>query len=158
MLIYSHFRRFALEMTFQDPNLFEIKKIGHDLDNAVADNLYCTQHLHKADGRHLPEMVANKRMIERIMADIYGSQNGCAEELGLADASDDEDFGVKLLSLKSILDELLPNFHLWFVKNISEKFKRKFSDISKFTPEYQGSILYKRPSKWPQIAEEILAR
>ncbi|XP_065060451.1 uncharacterized protein LOC135687737 [Rhopilema esculentum] len=127
------YRRFALEMTFQNPNLFEIKKIGHDLDNAVAfglkdvlrraDNLYCTQHLQKADERHLREMGANKRTIERIMADIYGSQHGCVEELGLADASDDEDFGVKLTSLKSVWDELLPNFHLWFVKNRSEKFK-----------------------------------
>ena len=120
-------------MTFQDPKLFNIKKIGHDLHTAIskeltdvlrnAENLYCTQHLQKADERHLKAMCANRNTTERIMADIYGAQHSSVQELGLADAVDEEDLDVKLMSLKNVWDELLPNVHSWFVKNRSEKFK-----------------------------------
>ncbi len=46
----------------------------------------------------LPEHYAST--IKRIMADIYGTQHGFVEELGLADALDPDDFDVKLASLK----------------------------------------------------------
>ena len=57
------------------------------------------------------------------LPDICGAQHSSVQELGLADAVDEEDLDVKLMSLKNVWDELLPNFHSWFVKNRSEKFK-----------------------------------
>eukprot|EP00112_Aurelia_sp_Birch-Aquarium-sp1_P021630 Seg5874.1 transcript_id=Seg5874.1/GoldUCD/mRNA.D3Y31 product="hypothetical protein" protein_id=Seg5874.1/GoldUCD/D3Y31 len=120
-------------MIQQNPELLLIKKVGHDLDNAIgngltdilrnAERLYCTEHLQKADERHMKEKGANASTIKRIMADIYGTQHGFVEELGLADALDPDDFDVKLASLKVIWDGLLPNFHAWFIARRSKVFK-----------------------------------
>ncbi len=120
-------------MIHQNAELLLIKKVGHDLDNAIgngltdilrsAERLYCTEHLQKADERHLKEKGANASTIKRIMADIYGTQHGFVEELGLADALDPDDFDVKLASLKVVWDGLLPNFHAWFVARRSKVFK-----------------------------------
>ena len=46
-------------------------------------------------------MGANKKSVGRILADIYGTENGPVLELGLADALDDVDLDVKLESLNS---------------------------------------------------------
>lgn len=112
------------------PFSYECKKIGHDLDKAVgnglgdviqnAERLYCTWHIQNRDSNHLKELCANNRTIHRIMSDIYGTQTGFVSEMGLADASDPEDFVVKLESLKTIWNSLSPGFHEWFKCNRSE--------------------------------------
>eukprot|EP00794_Sanderia_malayensis_P013682 gene13682-biopygen10980 len=127
------YRRFALEMTYAKPALLSIKKVGHDLDNAIgngltdilrdAEKLFCTEHMQKNDERRLKEMSANASTTRRIMADIYGTQHGCVAEQGLADAIDPEDFDAKLESLKPIWDGLLPNFHAWFMARRAKTFK-----------------------------------
>ena len=68
-----------------------------------ANHLWCTQHLQNADSTKLAKMGANKKTIEHIMADIYGSQVNTLECKGLADAVDLEDFQTKLKNLKSCL-------------------------------------------------------
>lgn len=76
------------------------KKIGHDLDKAIADemtvifknadNVWCTQPSQESDA------------------------------LKYADAEDPVDF---LESLETVLESLVPGFHIWFTKDRSEKFK-----------------------------------
>ena len=44
------------------------------------------------------------------------------QEFDLEDTVEEEDLDAKLRSLKNQWDELLPNFHSWFVKNRSGKF------------------------------------
>ena len=57
------------------------------------------------------------------MTDIYGAQIDTLECRGLADA-DDEDLHVKLMSLQTVWDDIIPGFHQWFVKNRLDIFKR----------------------------------
>lgn len=84
-------RRFMGELILIAPELRHIKKFGHDLDLAIsggidnvlnADHLWCTQHLQKADSIKLTKMGCNQKVIDRIMADIYGSQNGPIIDFG----------------------------------------------------------------------------
>ena len=91
-------------MVYSLPRVLNIKKVGHDLDDATANGLgevfqnashwYCTQHIQEADSRKLQKLGANQSTIKRILSDIYGSQVGLVEELGLADADDEQDFDV----------------------------------------------------------------
>lgn len=116
-----------------DPRMAGIQRIGHDLDDAVGnglgfvfrhgERLYCTQHVQNRDSYKLKQLGANIRTTNRIMSDIYGTQNGFVAEFGLADASDPEDFEVKLESLQSIWESLIPGFHAWFRSNRSTIFK-----------------------------------
>ena len=48
------------------------------------------------------------------MTDIYGSQVDSILQLGLAHAMNEEDFQVKLDSLKESWKNLVPGFHEWF--------------------------------------------
>ena len=57
------------------------------------------------------------------MSDIYGSKNEVLLEKGLADAEDEDDFQVKLESLKPIWDESAPGFSTWFEKRRTSVFK-----------------------------------
>lgn len=78
-----------------------IHKVGHDLDQAISGGLddvfvnpsylWCTRHLQEAHSRKLADMGANRKSLERILADIYGTQNGPVLEFGLADVDDSDD-------------------------------------------------------------------
>ena len=103
----NEFRYFAMEIAAQQPNLIQgLKKIGHDLDKATAngfkdifqcaDHLWCTQHLQGRTSAKLKKMNVADRTQARIMADLYGSQQGFIEQEGLADAIDIEDFEAKV--------------------------------------------------------------
>ena len=88
-----------------------------------ARNLWCTQHLENRDVEKLRALGCNQRVISRIMSDIYGTQNEVLLENGLADADDEEDFEVKLESLKPIWEDSAPGFSTWFEKRRSSIFK-----------------------------------
>ena len=62
--------------------------------------MWCMQHLEKTDIEKLKEYCPCDTDRKRIMADIYGTQNSLLLEHGLADAENEEDFSVKLASLK----------------------------------------------------------
>ena len=110
-----------------------MKKIGHDLDKAIAggmtdifrdaDNVWCTQHSQERDALKLKSLGANERSRNRIMTDIYGSQDDVLLHNGLADADDPEDFQIKLARLETVWESLVPGFHRWFTKHRSEQFK-----------------------------------
>ena len=98
-----------------------IKKIGHDLDKAIAggmtdifrdaDNVWCTQHSQERDALKLKSLGANERSRNRIMTDIYGSHDDVLLQNSLADADDSEDFQIKLASLETVWESLVPGFH-----------------------------------------------
>ena len=121
------YRRFAGELIILKPELLSIKKVGHDLDKALAAgmsdvfhcaaNLWCTQHLQERDNHQIKSMGGNQHTQGRIMADIYGSQKEILLQSGLADADDESDFEAQLKSLEAIWEWLLPGFHRWFTNN-----------------------------------------
>ena len=80
-------------------------------------SLWCTQHLEKNDLDKLKCHCSNDSDQQRIVADIYGSQNKVLLQDRLADAIDSVDFQVKLSSLKPVGIGIAPGFHWWFEKN-----------------------------------------
>ena len=116
----------------QDPALRGIKKIGHDLDHAIPnglcdillgpEKLWCTQHMMERDAYKLDKKHASRTSKEIIMKNIYSSQVDSILQSGLADAMDEEDFQVKLDSLRESLDNLAPGFRDWFQKNRQKLF------------------------------------
>ena len=120
-------------MVVAEPTLMGIKKIGHDLDKAIArgfkdifnvsSSLWCTQHIKGRDENQLRMLgCRNPNDISRILADIYGTQNQVLLQDGLADAENEEDFDVKLNSLQGLWDEIVPGFHDYFRDNHRELF------------------------------------
>lgn len=93
VVLSFYFRRFALETVAVSPALLGIRKLGHDMDDALAGGLadvfqdathfYCTQHIQQADIRQLRKMEANESSTKRIIADIYGCQTGISFEIFL---------------------------------------------------------------------------
>ena len=58
------------------------------------------------------------------MADIYCSQSDVLLQSGLAFAEDENDFDVKLNSLKSVWEKAASGFHDWFRKIRAQQFKK----------------------------------
>ena len=57
------------------------------------------------------------------MADIYGCPSDALPQSEPADADDEDDFDVKLESLKNFREKAAPAFHEWFRKTRSQQFK-----------------------------------
>ncbi|XP_066914107.1 uncharacterized protein [Clytia hemisphaerica] len=130
----EEFRYFAMEIALQKPELINgLKKVGHDLDKATAqgfkdifrlsDALWCTQHLEGRTSEKLKKMNVSLQNQNKMMADLYGTQEGVVVQEGLADAVDEPDFDAKLASLKDVWHEHTPWFHDWFVKYQMDTFK-----------------------------------
>ena len=74
------YRRFAGELAIAKPELLKIKKVGHDLDKAIAkgmtdifeeaQNVWCTQHMKERDAQKLKTMGCNERTQRRILPRI----------------------------------------------------------------------------------------
>ena len=58
------------------------------------------------------------------MTDIYGAQIITLECRGLADADDDEDLDVKLMTRQTVLDDIISGFRQWFIKSSLDIFKQ----------------------------------
>ncbi|XP_057295907.1 uncharacterized protein LOC130624337 [Hydractinia symbiolongicarpus] len=120
------YRRYMGETCLAKSELRNIRNVGHDLDAAIAcglndvlnapNHFWCTEHLQEADTRKLRKLNANNRTVDRVMADIYVTQNENVLEFGLADAEDENDLLVKLESLESTWESLVPSFYTWFKK------------------------------------------
>lgn len=126
------FGRFALELVSANPNLKHLKKIGVDLESAIfkgfknmiptLKRLVCVFHLKKRDESKLSKLLERtgrsatekKHALAEIIKDIYGLREGNFYEAGIAEASDEEDFMVKLESLQTRWDILCPGFYPWF--------------------------------------------
>uniref|UniRef100_A0A7M5X2F9 Uncharacterized protein n=1 Tax=Clytia hemisphaerica TaxID=252671 RepID=A0A7M5X2F9_9CNID len=69
-----------------------------------------------------PKSFENDANPERIMADIYGSQQDIIFKEGLADAVDSNDLSARIENLRPTWENLAPGFTDWFRKNRVEKF------------------------------------
>ena len=142
------FRSFAAELVNLSPTLASLKKIGHDLDLATAErmedilkeakHLWCTQHLQARDRDQLHRMKASDIVISKIMADLYGLQNGLVIEHGLADAYYSKEFQVRLQSLKEVWNNLVPGFYNWFLRNHAPKFQECLTHIAQENLDING--------------------
>ena len=127
------FNRFASEMCSYQPMIRSLKTIGTDLEKAIYNGfssqiedlklLLCVLHLEKRDHRKFLDLKVPPKAIKQILRDIYGTQYGGVNELGLADAIDSTDFWKKLSELKSIWEKLCPGFFHWFLKKRSQLFQ-----------------------------------
>ena len=86
------------------------------------EKLWCTQHVMERDVYKLDKKHASRTSKEIIMKNIYSSQVDSILQSGLADAMDEEEFQVKLDSLRESWDNLVPGFHAWFRKNCEKLF------------------------------------
>ena len=121
------FQRFALEIVNGNLNLFEVRKIGRDMDRALkkgltavfreADDLVCLQHVSKRDAKKINDLGGGERAVGEILLHIYGSKQQNYQESGLADSSDEDEFNARLDSLREIWEQKVPGFHAWFLKN-----------------------------------------
>ena len=157
----------------QNPALRGIKKIGHDLDHAIPnrlcdillgpEKLWCTQHMMERDAYKLGKKHASRTSKERIMMDIYGSQEDSILKSRLTDTMDEEDFQVKLDSLRESWYNLVPCFHEWFQKNCEKLFcnclimsaREKLGMKGRF---YINGLELKHKLKKKQMAEESIPK
>ena len=134
------FSRFALEWLSPNPNLRTLKGIGVDLESTIfngfkkmilnLNRLICVQHLTKRDEKELNELLtktgrntADRTCSSReIIKDIYGEKDGNVYEYSIAEALDEDDFNVKLQSLKDRWESLCPGFFDWFKKTRVSQF------------------------------------
>ena len=84
------------------------------------ESMWCTQHLEKNGTEKLKEYCPCDADRERMMADIYDTQNSLLLENGLPDAENEEDFNVKLASFQAVWDNIAPGFQHLFKKWRSE--------------------------------------
>ena len=66
------------------------------------------------------------------MADIYGSQSDVLLQRGLAFAEDENDFDVKLVSLKNVWEKAASGFPNWFRKIRAQQFKESLIMSARF--------------------------
>ena len=62
------------------------------------------------------------RVQKKIIVDIHGTNNGYTRELQLASAKEEEDFKIKLSSLRDRWEELASSFHEWFSTRRASQF------------------------------------
>ena len=60
------------------------------------------------------------------------------KELGQVDSTDIDDFRIKLENLKSVWDNLFPDFHKWFSKNRAFFFELSVIESAQTGAEVQG--------------------
>ena len=109
--------------------------IGHDMDQAIknglagifsrAESLVWWQHVSERDGKKLDKLLASTSDKKRILSDIYGSQKNGLLQFGLADVIDVSDFNLKLKSLKSVWDSIVPRFRSWFIRKRAPIFQNQ---------------------------------
>ena len=70
------------------------------MDNAELKLLLCVYHLEKSDCYKLSKLNSKNGVVNKILADIYGTDNGSVKEFGLADSATADDFESRLANLK----------------------------------------------------------
>ena len=77
------------------------------------------------DSKKLDKLLASTSDKNCILSDIYGSQKNGFFQFSLGNAIDVSDFNVKLESLKSVWDSIVPGFHSWFVRKRAPIFQNQ---------------------------------
>ena len=79
--------------------------------------------MQERDAFKLQSVGCNQWSKQKIMADIYGCPSDALPQSEPADVDDEDDFDVKLESLKNVWEKAAPAFHEWFRKTRSQQFK-----------------------------------
>ena len=124
------FYRFCMDLVASKAEITTLPILGTDLEKALfqgfkviiptMQSLLCVKHMSDRDQTKLTSLKARGQ--KEIIADIYGTNDGYTRELDLASAEDEEDFKIKLFSLKDKWEELAPSFHDWFSTQRASQF------------------------------------
>ena len=88
-------------------------------------------------GRNIVDRTRSSR---EIIKDIYGVKDGNVYEYGLAEALDEDDFNIKLQSLKDRWESLCPGFFNWFKKTRVSQFLKSVIQAARIG--YDSEALY----------------
>ena len=80
------------------------------------------------NNKKLDKFLASTSDKKRILSDIYGSQKNGVLQFSLADTIDVFDFNVKLESLRSVWDSIVPGFHSRFIRKRVPIFQNQVVD------------------------------
>ena len=134
------FRRFCAEIVAANPNLLNLRKIGVDMESAIFNGfqsiipkllqLYCVKHLQDRDKLAIDKCHGRSNIADGLKAsykqeiqwDIYGKRCGDTFEMGIADATDSDEFNARLMSLQPRWGKLCPGFFQWFITNRKQDF------------------------------------
>ena len=83
---------------------------------------------------------AKKNSSREIIKDIYGVKDGNVYEYGFAEALDEDDFNVKLQSLKDCWESFCPGFFDWFKKTRVSQFLESVIQTARIG--YDSEALY----------------
>ena len=124
------FSRFCMDLVASKAEIRKLPILGTDLEKALfqgfkviiptMQSLLCVKHMSERDQKKLTSLKAAVQ--KEIIADIYGPNDGYTRKLRLASAEDEEDFKIKLFSLKDKWEELAPSFHDWFSTRRASQF------------------------------------
>ena len=135
------FMRFAIEVFASNAGMSKLKYVGVDMVSAIfngfkrvfsdLNRLSCVHHVGKRDDKKLDKLPVEKTKAKsEILKDIYGEHNGASYNFSLAESFDNEDFEVKLFSLKDKWNSLCPGFQTWF----NRKCQSIFCESTDITP------------------------
>lgn len=140
------FSRFAIDLVVGNSNIQDLPFLGTDLEKAMFQgfkgvmpnlkNLLCVKHMADRDQKKLTQLKARGQ--RKIIADIYGTNDGVVRELGLASADDEDDFTAKLMSLKEDWEELAPTFHDWFCRHRAQQFIESVIESARIDSDIDG--------------------
>lgn len=99
--------------------------------------------MQERDAFKLQSVGCNQWSKQKIMADIYGCPSDALPQSEPADADDEDDFDVKLESLKNVWEKAAPAFHEWFRKTRSQQFRLPYH-VSKTKSWYRRTPLHQR--------------
>ena len=139
---YSYFLNQIISLK---PSIRNVKAFGTDgelaLSNALKEHipgavaLRCLKHIRDSIERKLNDLKYNSQGTSMIVSDIFGSIVDGVRELGLSDATNEEDFFAKLMSLENKWNSIEkshrcflasekkhPVFYEWFCSNHSNVF------------------------------------
>ena len=106
-------------------------KALRDVFSEQTIHLRCFLHMKDNIRRKLTDLLLPESVREEIVRDIFGFQQGTVYVKGVLDASDEEDFSQRLVSLKekwdtfeySIHPHQQPQFYSWLLKNEANDMK-----------------------------------
>ena len=122
------FSRFCMDLVTSKAEIRKLPILGTDLEKALfqgfkviiptMQSLLCVKHMSDRGQKNLTSLKGQKEII----ADIYGTNDDYTRELGSAPTEDEDNFKIKLFSLKDKWGELAPSFHDWFSTRRASQF------------------------------------
>ena len=134
---------FADHLLNSRPQLRNLQVVGTDGEVALSSpflekcpnliHLLCFNHFKNNVVHQLKSIGVDESNRKCIVADIFGQQQGARFEEGIVDSEDEEEFLVRLDTLKSVWSERLGSkglqFHKWFLKHKADAMRKKMLPV-----------------------------